>query len=97
MMVCHQTDANDHHDNNGEEEGVRSTMLSFICEQLTVPFQRKGVVTSTVATMEVDVLPPTIPPLPNSCLLRLLGVSVSLLVQRLGNFDVANGGSVISQ
>lgn len=60
-------------------------------------FCRIGVVAGWVAPVEVHVVPPALPPLPDPGLLGLRGEGVALFVQRLSDFNISNGGGVLAQ
>jgi len=57
----------------------------------------EGVVAGAVAAVEVNIAPPSLPPLPDPGLLGLRCVSMTLLVKNLCNFHVSNRSSIIPQ
>jgi len=59
--------------------------------------QGVGVVAGCGGPVEVHVGPAAVPPLPDPRLLRLDSARQALLVEGLGDFDVADGRRVVSQ
>lgn len=60
-------------------------------------FDCKGIGLSCSAPVEVHIDPASLPPLPDSRLLRLLSVSISLFVYGLSDSDICDAGGIRSK